>query len=121
MARRTKEQEAAYRASHKEAIKASRKRFHAAHPDRVAQYMRTTRYGLTQKAYDEMRVSQLWGCAICGVNEEVSGGPHSKLNIDHDHETGEVRGLLCKSCNIGLGYFEKSKGLLWRALIYAEK
>jgi hypothetical protein len=44
----------------------------------------------------------------------------SGLVVDHDHETGEVRGLLCNRCNTGLGFFADNRGYMRRALTYLE-
>lgn len=56
-------------------------------------YLRSN-YGLTVDEYDQLLEAQGGGCAICGGQ---SGGKH--LAVDHDHSTGEVRGLLCKRHN----------------------
>lgn len=53
------------------------------------------KYGITPEKFDEMSASQNGACAVCGSTE--------RLVIDHDHETGAVRGLLCNSCNLALG------------------
>lgn len=54
--------------------------------------------------YDEMLKAQDNVCAICGSEETyVRYGVVGKLAIDHDHETGQVRGLLCSRCNSGIG------------------
>lgn len=50
-------------------------------------------------------------CEICGTTDR-------KLCVDHDHITGEIRGLLCSSCNVGLGYFRDSPELLTKAVQY---
>lgn len=58
-------------------------------------------YGLTPEAYEAMLAGQGGGCAICGFPP-----PEDRrlfLDIDHDHETGAVRGLLCNRCNTMLG------------------
>lgn len=53
-------------------------------------------YGITLEQYQEMRDVQNGLCAICSL-PEVDG---SDLSVDHDHETGQVRKLLCRSCNL---------------------
>lgn len=58
-------------------------------------------YGITLNEYNQMLVEQGYRCKICGTTEP--GGKHGKFMVDHSHNTGEVRGLLCKSCNIALG------------------
>jgi len=61
-----------------------------------------------------------YNCHICGV--EVGQGNQDKdRHIDHCHSTGKVRGVLCSSCNMGLGKFKDSSELLIRAARYLEK
>jgi hypothetical protein len=73
------------------------------------------RYGITPEEYDELLVSQNGVCAICG--EECSTG--RRLSVDHDHETGRVRGLLCSKCNYGIGHLKTVENLE-RAIDYLE-
>lgn len=54
-------------------------------------------------------------CAICG--NFIEG---RDLNLDHDHRSGKLRGLLCNRCNMGLGYFRDDEGLLNKAAKYLE-
>ena len=54
-------------------------------------------------------------CAICGVNVEESA---TKFVMDHNHETNQVRGILCSNCNVGLGYFKDQPGRLGQAIKY---
>lgn len=72
------------------------------------------RYGITLAIYDEMFETQNGCCAICG--ESCMTG--QALSVDHDHKTGEVRGLLCKRCNFGIGYLRDSPELLKAAAEY---
>jgi hypothetical protein len=67
------------------------------------------RYGITLDAYEQMLCEQGGVCAICGDEKE--------LVVDHDHETGEVRGLLCRACNLRLGMVEQP-GWLAAAFVY---
>lgn len=62
-------------------------------------------YGLTRERYLEILSTQGGVCAICKSANPVT---HQKyLCVDHDHETGKIRGLLCFHCNVALGYAEK--------------
>ena len=64
---------------------------------------RLKKYGVTKAQWDEMHERQKGRCAICGsVDGRHSSASESSLAVDHDHETGRVRGLLCMPCNRGL-------------------
>ena len=58
-------------------------------------------YGITLNEYNQMLMKQNYCCRTCGTTEP--GGKHGKFMVDHCHSTNEVRGLLCKSCNIEIG------------------
>ena len=73
-----------------------------------------TKYGLTPEDYDRMLEDQAGGCAICGKPPR----PDISLHVDHDHETGRIRGLLCFTCNNGLGQFRDDPELLIAAATY---
>lgn len=70
------------------------------------------KYGLTVEQYEIMCLMQNNLCAICC--EE----PEENLHVDHDHVTGEVRGLLCNNCNNGLGRFKDNIESLENAILY---
>jgi len=70
------------------------------------------RFGLTREVYDELCQAQGGKCAICGIV------PDHELAVDHDHDSGLIRGLLCKRCNVGLGYFKDNATVLRRAANY---
>ena len=75
-----------------------------------------TRRGLTQETYDTLYKEHKGCCAICGKEEKnVLRG---RLNIDHCHTTGKVRGLLCHNCNAALGLLEDSIDNLTSAVSY---
>lgn len=59
-------------------------------------------YGLTLEKYNQMLEAQEGGCAICG-DKQAKTKRNGRFCIDHDHATGEVRGLLCSHCNRGIG------------------
>jgi len=74
------------------------------------------KYGITLEQYDKMYKEQNGKCKIC--NTKDTGGSGTHFAIDHNHKTGEVRGLLCQLCNTGLGMFRDSEDLLISAIKY---
>ena len=64
-------------------------------------------YGIVISDYEKMFLKQDGKCAICGQARYNRKG---HLCIDHDHMTGEIRGLLCPPCNVMLGYYELAMG-----------
>ena len=75
------------------------------------------KFGLTLEQYDAMLAQQGGGCGICGKppRDDIA------LHVDHDHETGQIRGLLCFTCNNALGDFEDDASLLRSAVTYVER
>jgi hypothetical protein len=76
-----------------------------------------SRYNLTIEEIEEMAKD---GCAICGTTEWMGrhgGTPH----IDHDHKTGEVRGVLCHNCNLLIGYAHEDVEVLAAAIRYLSR
>lgn len=79
---------------------------------RASRRSRLRTYNLTEETFSQM-VKQLDNCCqICGDK--------TALNIDHCHDTGKVRGLLCRSCNAGLGLFKDNISSLMAAIKYLE-
>lgn len=76
---------------------------------------RSRKYGLSEKAYFVLLARQEGKCGAC--NTPFSETPH----IDHDHETGQVRGLLCRGCNTGIGSFKENIHALQGAIEYLRK
>lgn len=73
-------------------------------------------YGLTPEGYNALLEAQDGRCAICGEPGKVWA--NRNLHVDHDHESGTVRGLLCGRCNVGLGFFGDDIERLSRAITY---
>lgn len=73
------------------------------------------KYGLTLGEYDKLFAAQLGQCAVCGTGPS---GDSPNFDVDHDHVTGKVRGLLCRSCNLGLGHFKDDPVLTQLATNY---
>jgi hypothetical protein len=79
-------------------------------------YCRRT-FGISADDFDALLEGQGGGCAICGCVPEREASFH----LDHDHLTGDIRGILCLSCNQALGHFRDDAGLLERAAVYVRR
>jgi hypothetical protein len=80
-------------------------------------YKRT--YGIGIVDYEAMLEEQGNCCDICGINaEHVS---HQQLHVDHDHDSGAVRALLCGSCNRAIGLMNDSSKFLQNAANYLKR
>lgn len=75
------------------------------------------KYGITLDQMEQMFINQNGRCVICLSEFQES----KEINIDHNHQTGKVRALLCHSCNVGLGYFKDNPLLTTRATEYLQK
>ena len=82
------------------------------------------KFGITGAQFDAMLAAQGGGCAICGTAETRANwrsGKAAAMDVDHDHATGAVRGLLCDSCNRAIGFFADSPDRLRAAIAYLER
>ena len=70
------------------------------------------KYGITLEQKIDLLKQQNYQCLICKKIIDESGA------VDHNHETGEIRGILCINCNTGLGNFQDNFELLQRAVSY---
>lgn len=109
----------AYRGKNRDRINGQMRAARAADRDRFRRYnlkRRLKKYGVTLEEYEALLESQGGVCAIC------QGPPNGKdddiYHADHDHKTGELRGLLCSRCNNGLGCFSDKAELLQIAIAY---
>lgn len=107
-----------YYAENREEILARSRRYYAENPDKHTDYHLQKSYGITLADYDAMLKAQGNRCAICGRSPEENG---QRLCVDHDHETGENRGLLCGICNLALGGFQDSAEVCWLAMLYLRR
>lgn len=84
--------------------------------ERFARADRAARkYGMTSDQFWDLMREQNWSCAVCSTEFRPEG---PRMNVDHNHDTGEVRGLLCGNCNRGLGLFKDSPDALRAAIDY---
>jgi hypothetical protein len=106
------------------------KRWQRENPERLNEYRRRPerqradreyhllrKYGITIKQYDAMLAAQNGVCAIC----DEPRPEERTLHVDHDHETGEIRGLLCFRCNQTLGSLQENYELFQKAADYLDR
>jgi hypothetical protein len=102
---------AAYYAANREKQKAAHRQWVRENRERVAAHKAMSAYGIPRAEYEQlMREGR---CAICRNTE--------RLGIDHSHVSKRVRGVLCDSCNKGLGFFKDDPARLRAALRYLKR
>lgn len=100
-----------YRETHREHVNEKARLWKRTHPDRArnSYYLKT--YGISLEEYNNMFEEQEGKCAICGKY-------YTTLHVDHNHKTGDLRGLLCRNCNVGIGLLHEDREILINALDY---
>ena len=110
----------AYAEANPEKVKAESRRFYEKYKVEVNRRSLNNRHlrekGITLAQYEAIVAVHNGRCDICGTTD--GGGPHNKFNLDHCHQTGTLRGMLCTRCNTGLGHFRDDIALLDAAIAY---
>jgi recombination endonuclease VII len=101
--RRNRERQARYRAENPEMRAAANARRNERRRGDAGRAGRLRKYGLTVAEYDAMVEAQQGVCFVCSQPQPKG----KRLYVDHCHTSGKVRGLLCRMCNLRLGWFEK--------------
>lgn len=116
---RTKEEHKDYfrkwRKDHKEQLREYYKNWHKQNPDYEKNRRLQSCYGIDLETYSDLFAAQGGECAICGIHADLF---ERALAVDHNHETGKVRGLLCHNCNLALGSFKDDVARLQKAVQY---
>lgn len=77
------------------------------------------KFGIGIEDYNAMFSAQGGRCAICNTDQPTGhGAKNGRFSVDHDHATGEVRGLLCAGCNTALGGFKDNVEVMKNAIHY---
>jgi len=108
-----------WRKEHLAEVHEAERKYREANGEQCAERVRRCqleRYGLTPEDYDRLLRDQNGVCVICGRPPQ-----RKRLHVDHDHETGVVRGLLCYRCNTGIGLFGDSVDRLLGAAHYLQQ
>ena len=95
---------------------ASARRYRASHKEKLSDFERQRRYGLSAADYQAMLARQGGRCAACRRKPK----PKCRLQVDHCHKTGQVRGLLCNRCNTMLGMGDDDPDRLRAGIAYLE-
>ena len=107
-----------YNRAYKEKNKVNIKMYNDKNKDVVKKRVMLAKYGVTTDEYNLMFKRQDGKCAICGKHQtEIT----RSLCVDHCHETGKVRGLLCSKCNSSIGFMEDDIENLKCAVLYLNK
>lgn len=115
----------AWRAANPDKVKADRRKRYKDNPEEYRKIRNSSlkkNFGITLEEYERMNAGQGGLCAICRKkNTDGKNGQDISLCVDHNHDTGKVRALLCGKCNRAVGNIEDSP-LIARALVaYLEK
>lgn len=112
------EQKLRHYLKNKEKIDQKAKDWYNNNKDKYKDRAMRRKYGISTEVYNQMRESQNYRCAICGLGEEsLTKG----LVVDHCHGSGKVRKLLCTTCNTGIGMFKDNPRILALAVDYLKE
>lgn len=111
-------QRRAYREANRDVIAAKKAAYHRRNRDAELARMRENKYGISSPRYRELLAAQDGRCALC---RELLIFGRGRSAVDHDHKTGQIRGVLCGRCNTALGKFGDDPARLRRAAEYVEE
>ena len=135
---RNRASQARWRAANKEAIwlyqkayrdknKARRRAYNQANKEQRLAADRQRKYGITAEDYNRMLTEQNHECKICSIKFNDNYNLETKIDyahsqyLDHCHTTNKIRGILCPSCNTGLGQFKDNPEILTKAINYLQE
>lgn len=108
-----------WKKNNSERVNKLNKQWRDEHPDIIKTARQKCRlkqnFNISLEVYYEMLEKQNHCCAICGKHENKL---KKRLAIDHNHKTGEIRGLLCSNCNLAISLFDDDQTILYKAINY---
>jgi len=104
-----------YNEKHKDRYRQNTKNWSSKNGKRMKEWTLKTFYNLSLDEFNDIFEKQNGCCAICGIHQSQL---KKTLCVDHDHKTGQIRGLLCNKCNRGIGMFNDDVILLETAIKY---
>jgi hypothetical protein len=112
---RARETYAAWKECNRDRVRQVKSEYRAQNADRYRRWNRFGFHGITEEIFLEMLAEQEYRCAICRC--DIS---EANSHIDHCHNSGQVRAILCPGCNQGLGNFRENTDALERAIAYLQ-
>lgn len=103
--------------TNREKVNERAKKWRRANPEKVKEKKRRFNYKIEPHEFNQMLEDQRFKCPICVNDLDMENG---KYATDHNHDTGVTRGILCPSCNLGIGNLKDSPTILRAALDYLE-
>lgn len=98
------------------------RKLHDSRKEYAAAWARKKKYGITQEEFDALWIVFRGKCGICDNDLRMPlsqrGQPLDVVAVDHNHSTGNIRGLLCNACNKGIGLFREDVSVLQKAKDY---
>ncbi len=110
-------------------VRANQKKWREANKDKAKAFVRSSilkqKYGIDLEEYQQLVIAQNGLCGICGNKPKQytskTGARYRYLVVDHNHITGQIRGLLCHTCNIALGNLADDPVLFENAIAYVRR
>jgi hypothetical protein len=104
----------------KPCVREDQRRFRDSQPDYNHARNLQRRYGLSVDEYQTLLANQNFACPICEVeiSNTIAYKGKRPVAVDHNHDTGDVRGILCSMCNLMLGHARENTSILYRAIVY---
>lgn len=115
-----KERRKEYYQQNKEVIKERVSNYRKENPYKIREAQLKCKFGIDLDEYTDLLIKQDNKCAIC-KSDDTGRIDHKYFHVDHDHKTGNVRGLLCSKCNSAIGLLNDDVGILKNAINYLNK
>ena len=115
---KNKSTKSGYAAYCKECSSKIQKKIYSKDPEKYLSYNLKHNYGMSLAEYRLLESQQEGLCIICGDAPSGASGSGQRLHVDHNHQTGKIRGLLCSRCNTALGLFREDVSIISEAIAY---
>ena len=110
-----------YKENHKEELSRKGKVYRDEDPERIKAQRRWSNYRITPEQFNALLVKQDGKCAICSMIFKQDGKKNEVAVVDHCHTTDKIRGLLCLTCNNGIGLLKDNPTTIRNAVVYIER